>query len=255
MNIDEALAAILNCNELTARSDIHSAIKAEVDRIGALEAEKEKLAQNNAELIGQKGQANKRANQIQKQLEEVLKTLGAEGQELETQLDKLKTLAGQVTALEKEKAELQTKLDESLARALKVEKDLHLQNAGRKAGADLDAFVNLLGFLPVEGVIIEGEEVKIKDGEKDAIALKDYATGKGEWFTRALFPSGQTTPPPENNGTQPATPPNNQQPPNNRQRPSAPPSEPPKTSTVKTYLQGSGYVGIAPTSTTPAATS
>lgn len=106
-----------------------------------------------------------------------------------------KALEGKITGLNQQLEAVQTKLQaaendraEAIAKESGLRQSLLLQDVAIKVGADRKAIQEILGQVDPEAIAISDEGVTV-----NGKALVDFAAEKGEWVTRALFP---TNPPP-----------------------------------------------------------
>jgi len=178
MDLQAALAAIQNCNELPQRSEIFSAISAEVNRIKALEEEKDRLVVAKADILNE---------QLQKLLDETVSTV-AEGETVEEKLSKIKDLTTKLTESEAARATAETKLAETEAKMGNLEKGLTYERIASKVGTNADALATLIN-LPSDRFLIEDNDVFVLDEAKtNKKPLREHAQGLGSWVENALFP-------------------------------------------------------------------
>ena len=106
-----------------------------------------------------------------------------------------KALEGKITGLNQQLEAVQTELlaaknerAEAIAKETGLRQSLLLQDIAIKVGADRTALQEILGKVDPEAIAISDEGVTV-----NGKPLVDFAAEKGEWVTRALFP---TNPPP-----------------------------------------------------------
>lgn len=106
-----------------------------------------------------------------------------------------KALEGKITGLTQQLEAAQTELQsakaaqsEAIAKEAGLRKSLLFQDVAAKVGADRTALQEILGQVDPEAIAISDEGVTV-----NGKTLVDFAAEKGEWVTRALFP---TSPPP-----------------------------------------------------------
>ena len=187
MDLQAALAAIQNCNELPQRSEIFSAISAEVNRIKALEEEKDRLVVAKADILNEKKKLQGRTEQLQKLLDETVSTV-AEGETVEEKLSKIKDLTTKLTESEAARATAETKLAETEAKMGNLEKGLTYERIASKVGTNADALATLIN-LPSDRFLIEDNDVFVLDEAKtNKKPLREHAQGLGSWVENALFP-------------------------------------------------------------------
>lgn len=102
-----------------------------------------------------------------------------------------KALEGKLTGLTQQLEATKSDLEaaklaqaEAIAKETGLRKSLLLQEAAVKIGADGTALKELLGNIELEKIAISDQDVTV-----DGKPLTDFAAEKGEWATRALFPS------------------------------------------------------------------
>ena len=242
MDLVAALEALQNCNELPNRAQIYAAISSELEAGKGLKEERDRLTQNNADLLKQKSAKVKEIEKLQKDLADVIKAVGVEGESTEKQFTRLKELADLKSTLEAKiatlEAEKKTEADarsQAEKRTAEIERSLNNQKAAIKLGADADA----LNQLVTQPLTIDGDTVYVLGENDRKTELKEFAKAQGEWFDRALFP---VLPTPEPAPADPAT--NTTTTPPAKPAPGAPPAKPLEAKPlVSTYLTTAGYTG------------
>lgn len=203
MNVTEALKAIQDSNELPNRSEIYGAISGAIasleDTNKGLALERDKLRDNNADLLKQKNQASRKVTDLQKTLDEILAEAGVDpSDDEEKKKQTIKGLREKITELEKkldvdfqgkdkEINELKEQLTGMTTRAIAAEKTSKVQAIASTLKLDSTALLQALDWLqvPVDS-LLTGEKIAIKDGEKE-IPIQDYLKSKSPFLANALF--------------------------------------------------------------------
>lgn len=274
MDIAEALKLIQDSNELVNRSAIYAAIAGRIETLEeekkGIILEKDKLRDNNAELLKQKNQASRKVDSLQKTLDEILADAGInpaddDGKKLEAIKSlKAKTseLEAQLESATKDKdKEIEVLKEQILSlegRATVAEKTVKVQAIASKLKVDPGALSQVIDWTqtPVDVLAISDEKITVKDGDK-FYDLSDYLKEKNPFLANALFATTSKTEslpaennsnpgtgddgeikPPEGDSSQSDNNGNKPQSSNagNQSKPSAPPGNPPKESMVKKYL-------------------
>ena len=205
-----------------------------------LTQERDRLVDNNAKLLGQKGTANGKLKDLQERLSKVLSVVAEGEEDQEKQFEALEKLTEQIKALTKERDNAVKEKDEAIASKGELERGLKIEKAAAKLGITSLLMDKLLEIDP-DKLIITDDGVKVKgEGDKELtwdeylakqpkevqrviqLAVKgegDEGEGDGEGDSGEGDGEGE------------------------KRGPSAPPAKPPQKGKAGAYLKTAGFIG------------
>lgn len=160
----------------------------------ALETELNRLTNANFELTKDLRTANTKASDSSAKLTDLLTLLGAEGEDLKTQVEaasvKAKKLQADIHQIHKEKTDIEEKYKTADEERNSLKRRTTIQEAAQKTGAAFDVLATLTKDLPIESIAIDSDGVAVisQDG-KEKKALREYAEANWAAFVPALFPA------------------------------------------------------------------
>lgn len=240
MNIEQALAAIA-ASSIDQAAAITEAIRglqgtatAAEARVESLTTERDRLAENNASLLAEKGKANARARDLEGKLSELVKAYGEDGADEAAALDRLKNLTAELTTVKAERDAAIAEKGTAEEKMAELAAGLTYRDAAAKLGCEPIVLQKLLE-IPADRIVLAEDGVKVKAAEGDAVQpFDDFLEAQPEATKKLakLAIAGKAEDAP---GPGPAP---------KGGGPKAPPTAPPpKAGDAKTYLEKAGFKG------------